>query len=266
MIKNSVVFCDGIPMTTMALRHKMSLLVLLVFLVAHNFCCSQVSTSNSTYMETEEFKGVNDTTHIVSKNFDEADIQKLKSDPDLNYKEAPTIAESLWDRFLSWINQFFSSLFKNATMTGVGRILMYTVGVIALIVIIMALLKVNAFRVFRGDGDKGQFKYNIFHENIHEMNFEKLIQEAVDKNDFRIATRLIFLFALKLLSEKHLIHWQAGKTNHDYVEEIKPGELKTGLHELSFYFDYAWYGHFNINRDQYQKVYGLFTDWKTKLN
>jgi hypothetical protein len=98
------------------------------------------------------------------------------------------------------------------------------------------------------------------------MDFEKLIQETVDKNDFRSATRLIFLFALKLLSEKQLIQWQAGKTNHDYVEELKTGELKTGLNELSFYFDYAWYGHFTISRDQYQKLNGLFHTWKEKIN
>lgn len=253
-------------------RHKGKWVIsfFLVFLSAPNFCYSQTqdSSNNSSYTaesDIREFHGVNDTTRVPKKSFDETVIQKLKSDPDLNYKEAPTVAESLWDRLLSWIDQFLSSLFENATMTDVGRILMYIIGIIALIVIIMALLKVNAFRVFYGNADQGQFKYNVLHENIHEMDFEKLIQEAVDKNDFRIATRLIFLFALKLLSEKHLIQWQAGKTNHDYVNELTIGELKTGLNELSFYFDYAWYGHFNINRDQYQKVDGLFKDWKTRL-
>ena len=88
----------------------------------------------------------------------------------------------------------------------------------------------------------------------------------MDKKDFRIATRLVFLYALKLLSEKHLIQWQAGKTNHDYVEEIGVSELKTGLNELSFYFDYAWYGNFKINHEQYQKVDTLFQAWRTKIN
>jgi len=58
---------------------------------------------------------------------------------------------------------------------------------------------------------------------------------------------------------------QAGKTNHDYVNELKTGELKTGLTELSFYFDYAWYGNFTINETQFQKVKGTFGFWKDKV-
>jgi hypothetical protein len=69
-----------------------------------------------------------------------------------------------------------------------------------------------------------------------------------------------------MLSDKHLIHWQAGKTNHDYVEELKPGELRTGLGELSFYFDYAWYGNFAINEQTFGRVENTFADWRKKIN
>ena len=247
---------------------------LLLLLIVTNFCYSQTSTDATVIApevseqlpQAKKFQGNNDTTRIHKKNFNESEVENLKSDPELNYKEAPTVAESLWDRFLSWLNQLLISFFENATMTTLGRVLMYSMGAIALIIIIMALLKVNAFRLFRGNADHGKFKYNVFHDNIHEMDFEKLIQDAVDKKEFRIGTRLIFLYALKLLSEKHLIQWQAGKTNHDYVEEIKSAELKTGLNELSFYFDYAWYGNFSVSPDQYQKVYSLFKTWKEKIN
>lgn len=253
------------------------------FLCAFIFCAASVSICysqsnndstttaiNSSLTEgaeiDQDFKGEIDTTFLTRKSFSEAEVQKLKDNKDLNYKEVPTVAESLWDRLLTWLNTIFMSLFAKATMTDLGRIFMYALGVIALIIIIMALLKVNAFRIFSGNADQGKFGYNVLHENIHEMDFDKLIHDAVDKKDFRIATRLVFLYALKLLSEKHLIQWQAGKTNHDYVEEIGVSELKTGLNELSFYFDYAWYGNFKINHEQYQKVDTLFQAWRTKIN
>ena len=54
----------------------------------------------------------------------------------------------------------------------------------------------------------------------------------------------LFLYSLKLLSDKHHLDWRPGKTNHDYLDELGDGELKTGFNELSFYFDYAWYGDF----------------------
>jgi hypothetical protein len=130
----------------------------------------------------------------------------------------------------------------------------------------MMLLKVNAFKVFYSGADQGKQGYKVFDENIHEMDFDTLIKEAVDKNDFRIATRLIFLHSLKLLSDKHLIDFNPGKTNHDYVEEVKSQELKTGLNELSFYFDYAWYGNFSITQTQFQSIQNTFKNWREKIN
>jgi len=225
------------------------------------------STVMETYTSTEEkeMRAQPDTAEVVLQNFDSTVVHQLQSDSDLNYKESPTMAESLWDRFLTWLAELFESLFRNATGTNVGRVLLYALGFVVVIAIIMALLKVNAFHVFFSGADKGQANYTVFHENIHEMDFEKLLREAVEKGEFRSGTRLIFLYALKLLADKHLVVWDPGKTNHDYVEELNAPELKTGLNELSFYFDYAWYGNFVISPDVFGRVQGIFNEWKAKV-
>ncbi len=214
----------------------------------------------------KEFAGINDTLKIDKRSFLSAEVDKLKADPDLNYQQPPTVAESLWDRFKQWLSWFFDSLFEKASTTDLGRLIMYTLAAVVVIVVIMMMLKVNAVKVFYLGADQGRQPYQVFHENIHEMDFDKLIQAAVEKNEFRLATRLVFLHALKLLSDKHLIEFSAGKTNHDYVEELKPSDLKTGLNELSFYFDYAWYGNFMITDTQFQKIKNTFADWRTKIS
>ncbi|HCM77624.1 MAG TPA: DUF4129 domain-containing protein, partial [Cytophagales bacterium] len=66
---------------------------------------------------------------------------------------------------------------------------------------------------------------------------------------YRNGIRLIFLYALKMLADKQYIQWQAGKTNHDYSDELGAGELKTNYNQLSRYFEYAWYGNFLIEED-----------------
>jgi hypothetical protein len=149
--------------------------------------------------------------------------------------------------------------------TNWGRVITYIVGIALLVILIMLMLKVNAFKVIYSGTGGGQ-KYNVFDENIHEMDFEQLINDATQSHDYRKGIRLLFLYALKLLSDKHLIHWQSGKTNHDYVAEITERELKTGLNELSFYFDYAWYGNFSINAETFQKAQSIFATWKNKIN
>ena len=121
---------------------------------------------------------------------------------------------------------------------------MYIVGIVLLTVLIMMLLKVNAFKVFYSGQGANTFTYSALDENIHEMDFEKLIQEATGKNDYRLGVRLVFLYALKMLSDKNLIHWDQGKTNHDYLDELSATEIKTGFNELNSYFEYAWYGNF----------------------
>ncbi len=250
---------------------RIFLLFLLVALSSRGYSQESpaVSASKNEYHEQineeKDFVGINDTLKIKSRSFSPTEINKLKSDPDLNYEQPPTIAESLWDRFKQWIAWFFENLFDRVVATDLGRLLMYTLAGILLIVVIMMLLKVNAFRVFYSGADQPRAPYQVFHENIHEMDFEKLIQEASEKNEFRLATRLIFLYALKILSDKHLIDFNPGKTNHDFVEELHAGDLKTGLNELSFYFEYAWYGNFSITDAQFKKIKNTFAEWRTRI-
>jgi hypothetical protein len=242
---------------------------LLFFFIAFiflNLGYGQITTGFSDDEEKKEFSGPNDSTVITEKSFDENELQRLKSDPYLNYKQAPTVAESLWDRLMNWLGQFIDDLFQNATTTGLGRLLVYVLVVILIIVIIMMLLRVDALRVFYSGADKGNIKHSVFHENIHEMDFEKLIREATEKGEYRLGVRLIFLYALKTLADKQLIDFQAGKTNHDYVDELAAKELKTGLNELSFYFDYAWYGGFSVDKTTFSKVEDVFKSWKCKVS
>jgi len=207
-----------------------------------------------------------DTLAVQQKSFDLTEIDKLKADSDLSYKQPPSVVETLWDRFKRWLSWLLNSLFETAATTDMGNLIIYVIAAIIIIAAIMALLKVNAFKVFYSGADQAKQNYSVFHENIHEMDFDKLINEAVERKQLRLATRLVFLHALKILSDKHLIDFNPGKTNHDYVEELSSSELKTGLNELSFYFDYAWYGNFSISEDQFLKIKNVFSDWRNKAN
>lgn len=224
--------------------------------------------SGNTEEVLEEDKDSNappDTSTIFLRNFDTEAVEELKEDSELKYKETPTVAESIWDRFLLWLNQLVQAIFESAVTTDWGRMLMYFVGIIILVVLIMMLLKVNAFKVFYSGQGANTFNYSALDENIHEMDFEKLIQEATRQNDYRLGVRLLFLYALKILSDKNLIHWNQGKTNHDYIDELKTKDVKAGFNELNFYFEYAWYGNFTINQETFSRVQVIFDEWKGKL-
>ncbi len=206
-----------------------------------------------------------DSSLILQRAVDENIVHDLRDSKDFDYKQPPSVAESVWDRFLSWLDQLFGWIFRSAVKTNWGQVLLYTLGLILLIIIVMMLLKVDALRVFYSGADQGPTKYQTFEENIHEMDFDQLIRDALQKKEYRHAVRLTFLHSLKLLSDKQHVDWRPGKTNHEYLEELKEGELKTGFNELSFYFDYAWYGDFSVNESLYQRVQSIFDNWRKKV-
>ena len=206
-----------------------------------------------------------DSSEIITRSADTEEQQRLKSDPALQYKEPPTIAESLWDRFILWLRQLISSIFESAVTTDWGRVLVYVVGLILLVVLIMAILRVNAFKIFSSGDGVSTYRYNALDDNIHDMDFDKLIDDAMSKKDYRLGVRLVFLYALKMLSDKDHIHWDHGKTNHDYMEELKMAELKPGFNDLNYYFEYAWYGNFNINAEMFNHVQDIFKTWRANI-
>jgi hypothetical protein len=205
-----------------------------------------------------------DTTFVEKREFADTKLKELYADNDLHYKEPPAVGTSLWERFLQWLNELILSFFDKTFNTGWGNTLAYLAGIIVLVIIVMMILKVDAFKILYGGGGS-KLKAQILDEDIHEMDFDLLIKEAVSKQDFRRGIRLLFLYALKILSDKHFIHWELGKTNHEYVGELKEKDLKRGLNELSFYFDYAWYGNFNITAETFAKAEQVFISWKQKV-
>jgi len=206
-----------------------------------------------------------DTSAVEQRSFSGNKLDKLRDDPSMQYEQPTTVGESVMDRFWQWLGQLLESILETSVTTNWGRVLTWVIALTVIVAVIMMVLKVNAFNMLMGGRRAAAVSHNVLDENIHEMDFEKLIQEAINQNDYRRGVRLVFLYALKLLADKQLINWKQGKTNHDYVAELKAGDLRNGLHDLSYYFDYAWYGNFTINRELFSKVNDIFTNWKTKL-
>ena len=256
----------------------MKLLWLFYFVFVLPVCCLgqrsdvEIVPADSTYEyiddtdeEQEDTQAAADTTRIEIRSFEGGKLNELKADHSLQYKEAPTIAESLWDRFLALLGQFFDSLFRNAVNTDWGSVFSIALGIVLLVVLIMMILKVNAFKVFYSGQGASTMPYTVLDENIHEMDFDNLIQEAIAQHDYRKAIRLLFLKSLKMLADKNYIHWEQGKTNHDYLSELPATDLKKGFHELNFYFEYAWYGNFAVTHDMFMNIQLVFKQWRDNV-
>lgn len=207
-----------------------------------------------------------DESSVEIRSFDEDKINEYKSDSDYDYGTRPKADLSWWARFLIWLGTILSGLSQYGDGNGfILKVLLYILCGAVLVYAILKYFKLDVRKVFYSTSDSGNMDYAVLDENIHEMDFEKLIQEAIDKREYRNAIRLIYLYALRNLSDNQLIHWEPGKTNYDYVYEVENKALRKGFSELSFYFDYAWYGDFKINQEHFEKVNGIFNHWKKDL-
>ena len=208
---------------------------------------------------------VYDTSAVEIKSFDKVAIDEHKADPEFDYGVRPKAELSLWQRFKLWVNRILQGIFYFGTDTPIGQIIIYILLAAGLIYAAYKLSTIHSNKGFYSHRHDG-LGYDLGAEDIHEMDFEKLINEAVAEKNYRLAIRLVYLFALKQLSDKHLIDWQPGKTNHDYANELQASALKPEFNELSFYFDYAWYGDFAVDQSLFEKVSKLFDQWKTKIS
>jgi hypothetical protein len=146
-----------------------------------------------------------------------------------------------------------------------GQILLYGGCIALLIYVVLRLLNIDAKNLFYKSAGS-TINVSTIHENIHELDFDKMIAQAVEKREYREAVRLTFLYSLKKLADANLIKWVPGKTNDDYLREIKHHPSLPRIMELRYYFDYTWYGHFEIDSTTYHSIRNSFVEFNQTLN
>ena len=207
-----------------------------------------------------------DSLVIESRQFDQGALAKFRDNNDFKYTEPPSTAVTLWDQFIQWLGEVINWFFSSAANTSWGKVFTYAGGLFLIIVIVMLLIKADAFRIITGNADQAPLTAQGLVEDIHRMDFDTLIASAIQQKEYRLAVRLTFLQALKKLSDHHQVEWKPGKTNKDYVNELSDDKLRAGFNELSFYVEYAWYGEFDITEPLYQRVRGIYNDWHLKVS
>ena len=101
--------------------------------------------------------------------------------------------------------------------------------------------------------------------NIHTINYEQQIADAIRRKDYRLGVRLWFLRTLKQLSDKELLNWKIDKTNSDYYYELSGSNFQEDFGKMSFVYDYAWYGEFPLDESSYHKAEEQFRNFYSKI-
>jgi hypothetical protein len=90
-------------------------------------------------------------------------------------------------------------------------------------------------------------------EDIATLDIDALLAQTLKDGNYRLAMRLKFLKILQLLQSKKMIKWTKDKTNKSYVNELNV-DHRYEFKPLVSIFDNVWYGHNELNLQQYQFI------------
>ena len=92
--------------------------------------------------------------------------------------------------------------------------------------------------------------YEEMEDTIYGIDFDAIISQALGREDYREAIRMIYLRTLKALSDSQQIDWQPFKTPSQYVREFDAAAFRT----LTSHFLRVRYGYFEATRQLCDEV------------
>jgi len=98
-----------------------------------------------------------------------------------------------------------------------------------------------------------------------ESDFDRMIREAVQQRNYRLAVRYHYLQTLHHLAAKNYLQLAADKTNYQYVRELTDAVRQNEFASLTLNYEYTWYGEFAIDEILYHKIKPAFQAFNNKI-
>ncbi|HSP88223.1 MAG TPA: hypothetical protein VLN45_08815, partial [Ignavibacteriaceae bacterium] len=140
----------------------------------------------------EEIKNVKLDLSRISK--PKKNLQKYFNDPEFIYDRKAAMPLSIWDNIRIWINKKLRELFSSEGYSTFFDYLLYALIAFSLIMIILGLLKTDLRGLIYPAKNKNYVSgINETDEDINKINLDNLIEDALKKKEFRLATRYLYL-------------------------------------------------------------------------
>ncbi|MEP6952134.1 MAG: hypothetical protein ABI863_22780 [Ginsengibacter sp.] len=201
---------------------------------------------------------------MISRSFNTNALKEFKDNKDFQYNIHQEPVQSLWEKFWSWVWWKVGQLLR--TKEGITTVWSVLI-VLSIAIIVYFVIKITGMGQggLFGRSNKGPQKYILSQNDIHGISFADAIEKAISNGDYRLATRLQYLQALKKLSDKGYIEWRINKTNTDYLTEITGKPFNDMFILLTFNFEYTWYGEKPVSREQFLEIKKQFQQFNSQV-
>ena len=201
--------------------------------------------------------------HIEIKQFNKEKLSNFKNQKDFQYDVEKEVRNKTWlDHVLKWIGnrlkELLQWLFGDRRAVGVFKfivtVLPYVVGILMLLLILKVFINVRTEGIYLKAGINTHIKMSDEEKIIKNRDIKALITKALKEKDYRLAIRYHYLYILQQFEVKGLINWELQKTNHDYEKELLNKQLKQHFKDITYLYDFVWYGDFKIEKKDFEKA------------
>ena len=191
---------------------------------------------------------------------DKTHLRDLQTSHDYQYGNDAPPPENPIARFFSWLWSKLGEFFGSEAYQNVWQ---YVVLAAIAGLVVYLLMKANVLDfLFPKKAQSSGLDYENVAENIHEIDFDAAIDEAVTKHNYRLGVRLLYLQTLKRLTDAQRIAYKPDKTNRQYVYELANTPLQAHFEKLTRQFELVWYGDFPVNYAQFTAIQTEFEQFK----
>lgn len=222
-------------------------------------------TINSVPIDSKYNSTQYDSSNVVVRSMDSTKIKSYLRDKDFRYFEDPESTMTLWERLMEWLKRQFLKLTEYDSYNTAWDIFIYLLIALAVVAIVFGIYKSEIKGLFLSNKNKNKLDVSEYVEDIHTIDYEKMIEEAIANKNFRYAIRLNYLRSLKILSDKEIIYWKIDKTNREFLREIKLNNLKSKFEKITTDFESIWYGGFEIDLSAYMHLQNYYSDFNSTL-
>jgi hypothetical protein len=183
-------------------------------------------------------------------------LRDLQTDHDYQYGNDAPPPENPLARLWQWLMRKIGAFLSSEAYQNIWQYV-FLAAIAGVAIYLLMKAEVLSF-LFPRKAQSASLAYETVSENIHEIDFNAAIDNAVGLRNFRLAVRLLYLQTLKQLSDTGRIHYKPDKTNRQYVYELANASLKPDFERLTSQFEFVWYGDFPVDETQFASLRTAF--------
>ncbi|WP_080237377.1 DUF4129 domain-containing protein [Spirosoma rigui] len=179
-------------------------------------------------------------------------LRALQTNRDYQYGRDVPPPENPFARFWVWLWRKIRALLSSKAYQNVGQYVALA-AIAGVVIYLLMKAEVLGFLLPRR-ARANQLEYENMTEHIHAIDFDAAIDEAVNRQNYRLGVRLLYLQTLKRLADADRIQYKPEKTNQQYGYDLANSPLQEPFNALTRQFEYAWYGNFPVDEKQFELI------------